>query len=183
MNGAQRAEQYCTYEEWLELDGSERTELVDGIIYMMSEPTRRHEAISFEMSRQIGNFLVGKTCQGYSGNLGVKLQKGEDTVFKPDIVVICDPSKLTDKGCEGAPDFVVEILSPSNSGYDKITKFKAYRNAGVMEYWIVDPNDKSVAAYRLIDGKYVAEVYADKDAAPVQTLPGCEIDLSLVFRE
>ena len=131
MNVAAKAEQYYTYEEWLEHDSSERTELVDGVIYMMSEPTSQHEAISFEMSRQIGNYLVGKPCRGFSGNSGVRLHKGEDTVFKPDITVICDPSKITKKDCTGAPDFIAEILSPSTESHDRIKKFKAYRQAGV----------------------------------------------------
>jgi len=129
LNGALKAEQYFTYEKWLEIDGGERTELVDGIIYMMSEPTSQHEAISFELSGQIRNLLVGKTCRGYSGNLGVRLNKGEDTVFGSLI------------------------------------------------------QQKTATAYRLIDGNYVAGVYTDTSKAPVQTLPGCEIDLSLVFRD
>ena len=183
MNGALKAEQYCTYEEWLEIDDGNRYELLDGKLYMMSEPTSQHEAISFELSGQLRNFLIGKTCRGFSGNLGVRLSKDKDTIFKPDIVVICDPSKITNKGCIGAPDFIVEILSPSTSQYDRFTKFYKYLQAGVLEYWIVDPEEKIVTAFRLIDGNYVAGVYTETSKAPVQTLPGCEIDLSLVFRD
>ena len=183
MNGAVKAEQYYTYEEWLGLDDGNRYELLNGRLYMMASPTPQHQAVSMEISRQIANFLIGKPCKVYPAPFDVRLNKKDDTVFEPDIAVICDSSKISKKGCEGAPDFIVEILSPSTESHDRITKFKAYRRAGVHEYWIIDSDKKIVTAYRLIDENYVAEVYSDADAAPVQTLPGCEIDLSLVFSE
>jgi Uma2 family endonuclease len=109
----------------------------------------------------------------------VRLNKNIDTVFQPDVIVVCDKSKITKRCCEGPPDLVIEIISPSTAGFDRFTKFYEYLNAGVMEYWIVDPDEKIVTAYRLIDKKYVADVYMG--IAPVQSLPDCEIDLSLVF--
>ena len=183
LSGAVKTEQYCTYEEWLAIDDGNRYELINGELYMMASPTPQHQAVAFEIGRQLGNFLIDKLCRVYPAPFDVKLHKEEDTVFQPDISMICDPSKITKKGCEGAPDFIVEILSPSTESHDRITKFRAYRSAGVQEYWIVDPDKKNVTAYRLIDGKYVADVYSNADTAPIQALPGCEIDLSLVFRD
>ena len=182
MNGALKAEQYYTYEEWLEIDDGNRYELLDGTLYMMASPTPQHQAISMEMGRQISNFLVGKPCRAYAA-LDVRLHKEKDTVFEPDISVICDSSKISKKGCEGAPDLVVEILSPSTSRYDRFTKFHEYRRAGVLEYWLVDPEDKIVTIHRFKNGECDTKVYSDADTAPVQTLPGCEVDLSLVFRD
>ncbi|MDR2648201.1 MAG: Uma2 family endonuclease [Clostridiales bacterium] len=183
MNGALKAEQYYTYEEWLEMDGSERSELINGEIYMMAPPMREHQKILTEIFGQLWTFLKDKPCQIYPAPFGVKLQKEEDTVLQPDISVICDLSKLNDKGCVGAPNLIVEILSPSTARYDKFTKFHEYRRAGVLEYWIVAPDEKIMTAYRLVDGEYHAEVYSNTNVAPVQVLPGCEIDLSFVFRE
>jgi len=182
MNEAVKTEQYCTYEEWLELDDGNQYELHNGKLYMMASPSDRHQAISAELTAQFVVFLRGKPCRVYPA-LDVRLHKEEDTVFQPDIMVVCDQSKVSRKGCEGAPDFIAEILSPSTESHDRITKFRAYRCAGVREYWIIDADEKNITAYRMIDGKYVADVYSDADIAPVQMIPGCEIDLSLVFQD
>jgi len=183
MNWALSKEQYYTYEDWLAIDDGRRYELINGILYMMASPSDIHQEISFEISRQIGNFLVGKPCRIYPAPFDVRLHKDGDTVFQPDILVVCDHSKISKNGCNGAPELIIEVLSPSTSRYDRFTKFYEYLRAGVPEYWIVDPNDKTVSAYRLIDKKYTADIYSDTDMAPVQVLPGCEIELSLVFRE
>ena len=180
MNGAVKAEKYYTYEEWLEIDDGNRYELINGTLHMMASPSPGHQAISAEFTRQLGNYLMGKPCRVYPA-LDVRLRKDEDTAFEPDVIVVCDPSKITKRCCEGVQDLIIEILSPSTASYDKFTKFYEYLHAGVLEYWVVSPEDKTVTAYRLIDKKYVADVYTD--TAPVQTLPGCEVDLSLVFRE
>jgi len=182
MDGAIKAEKYYTYEEWLEIDDGNRYELLNGRLYMMASPTDLHQVIAAELTAQFVIFLRDKTCRVYP-TLDVRLHKDEDTVFQPDIIVVCDQSKISKKGCKGAPDFIAEILSPSTERRDRITKFKAYRQAGVLEYWIIDPDERIVTAYRLIDGNYAAEAYSNTDTAPVQTLPGCEIDLSLLFRE
>ena len=100
-------------------------------------------------------------------------------MVEPDITVVCDPAKLDDRGCKGAPDMVIEIESPSTARYDRILKFNKYREAGVREYWIVDPEERAVFAYTLKNGEYTAAVY--EDTAPAAVLPGCEIDLGAVF--
>ena len=131
-----RAEKYYTYEDWLAMDDDLRSELIDGAIYYMSSPAWRHQAVQIELARQFATFLLGKSCKVVTA-FNVRLDKRRDTVFIPDISVICDPKKITERVCEGAPDFIVEILSPSTSGYGKVTKFHEYLNAGVfIGLWI-----------------------------------------------
>ena len=102
--------------------------------------------------------------------------------MEPDISVICDPSKLDDIGCKGAPDFIIEILSPSTNRHDKLTKFNLYQRAGVREYWIVDPVSKSVQVFVLEDGRYSAKDFGSaEEKVRVNVLEDCEIDLSQVF--
>lgn len=106
----------------------------------------------------------------------------DDTVVQPDLVIVCDHSKLEEKGgCKGAPDMVAEILSPATAKYDRLTKFRLYQKSGVREYWIVDPESRTVAAHVLENGKYVAFAYGEEDLAPVHVLEGCEINLADVF--
>ena len=183
MLEALKTEKYCTFEDWLALDDGVYAELMDGEIFMMAQPLRRHQEVLMELSRQFANFLDGKPCGVYPAPFGVRLTADEDKVFEPDIVVVCDQSKLKDWGCEGAPELVAEILSPSTSRYDKQTKFNEYLRAAVGEYWIVDPADKTVTAHRLKDGEYVTKVYSEPDTVPSAALPGCGIDLSRVFRD
>jgi Uma2 family endonuclease len=115
--------------------------------------------------------------------LNPKKDNSDDTVLEPDISVICDPSKLDARGCNGAPDLVIEILSPSTARHDRIVKFRKYQEAGVREYWTVDPDTKTVQVFILDDGRYIASTYDDTDTAPISVLPGCEIKLSDVFAE
>ena len=180
---ALRQDEYYAYEDWLDLDDGNRYELLNGEIRMMSEPSRRHQEIVMEMSRQIANFLVGKSCRVYPAPFGVRLHNKKDTAFQPDITVVCDPSKLSDKGCVGAPDLIAEILSPSTAEYDKVVKFNQYLQAGVREYWIVDPDSKTVSVHILKDAEYVVRQFAQGDTIKVHVLDGCEIVLSHVFAE
>jgi len=173
-----------TYEEWLELDNNEDTELIDGIVYLRygpgkhSGPSTRHQRISRKMGTHITNFLEGQKCELFY-DLSVRLNT--NTTVRPDISVICDPDKIDDKGCNGAPDLIIEILSPSNMADDVWTKRNKYLIAGVKEYWIVDPMNNEVDVYILEDGEYHGTKYSKKDIIPVATLPGCEIDLSAIF--
>ena len=173
-----------TYEEWLELDNNEDTELIDGIVYLRygpgkhSGPSTRHQRISKRIAFTLEIFLQGKTCELFY-DLTVRLNK--NTVVRPDISVICDPDKLDDRGCNGAPDLIIEILSPSNPGTDMWVKYNKYLIASVKEYWIVDPIKNSVLVYILADGDYLDKYFSQKDIIPVTTLPGCEIDLSAIF--
>jgi len=176
-------EQLYTYEQWLNLDIDGRSELIDGHIYMMADPTGRHQEVLSELNGQIWTFLRDKPCQVFFAPFSVRLFKYKNTAYEPDLVVICDPSIRRQRGCVGAPDMIVEVLSRSTAKMDKVKKYNDYLQAGIKEYWIVDPDKDFIDAYRLMDGRYVLRTYYKDDIAPVQVLPGCEIDLSLVFQD
>jgi len=176
-----------TYADYAEWDENIRSELYDGEVVMMATPTRKHQQVSMELVFQIRNYLEGKTCQIYAAPFSVRLfpqkDRNDTTVFEPDIVVVCDPEKLDDKGCNGAPDLVIEIISPSTASHDRIYKFRKYQTAGVKEYWIVDPELKSVQACILENDRYVVYMYDENDKAPISVLQNCEINLSAVFAD
>ena len=180
------AERY-TYEDYAGWDDENRYELIDGKVYIMSPaPAQVHQAISVRLLLKLGNFLDGKSCEVFHAPFDVCLNAAGDkdnTVVQPDIVVVCDNSKLDGKRCDGAPDLVIEILSPSTSNQDKVIKFKKYLQAGVREYWIVDPESRAVSVYVLDDGKYIASAYSDEETVPVHVLEGCQVDLRDVFAE
>ena len=142
---------YYTYADYLTWDEGERVEILYGEPVMSPAPNRRHQDISRQLVRQIGNFLDGKPCKLYYAPFDVRLFEKDgdppedvDTVVQPDIAVICDESKLDDAGCKGAPDLIIEILSQSTRTHDKTRKYRLYQRAGVREYWIVDPVHKAV---------------------------------------
>jgi Uma2 family endonuclease len=178
---------YYTYADILEWDESVRAEIIDGELYMMALPSTFHQEISMELSGQLGNFLKGKPCKAFAAPFGVRLFPREDlsdnTLVEPDIALICDRSKIDERGCNGAPDLIIEILSPSNGRHDLVLKFNKYLEAGVREYWIVDPVEQAVQAHILDNGRYVTNIYDDKAQVPVSVLPGCVIDLPAVFEE
>ena len=174
---------YHTYQDWLDADHDKhaRVELIDGVIYLFAAPARRHQAVVREMSGQLFIHLRGKSCKVYTGPIAVRLEK--NSVVEPDIVVVCDPKKLTKSGIEGTPDLIIEILSPSNARHDKITKLNLYQRTGVAEYWIVDPSDNTLTTYNLLDGRYVVSAYDNTGTATVNALPGFEMDLSAVLTD
>ena len=179
-----------TYADYLKWTDGERWELIDSIAYNMTPaPSRRHQEILGELYRQLSNYLVGKDCKVYPAPFDVRLpqeaenEEGTTTVVQPDIVVVCDPVKLDNRGCKGAPDLVVEILSPETAKKDLTTKLTLYERVGVKEYWIVHPTDKTVMIFELSqDGKYGRpQTYGEGDQIPVRTLIDLTIDLVSVF--
>jgi Uma2 family endonuclease len=131
--------------------------------------------------------LEGKPCKVFVAPFSVRLNpvadRRDDTVLEPDLLVVCDPAKLDKRGCNGAPDLVIEILSPSTARNDKVVKLNKYQNAGVREYWIVEPDTQTVLICVLdAGGRYIFSSYDDTGRAPVSVLPGCEIDLGAVFQ-
>lgn len=179
-----------TYGEYVLWDGDERWELIDGEPYCMSPaPTRAHQWILVDFTRQLASALLGHRCQVYAAPFDVRLPEGNEvddnirTVVQPDVVVYCDPTKLDDRGARGAPDFAVEILSPSTTARDRRTKTDLYEKHGVREYWIVDPLAKNVEVRILgADGKWAAPtVHARGGRLRIAVLEGLEIDLSTVF--
>lgn len=178
--------QKYTYADYCTWDDSERWELIDGVPYAMSpSPSPKHQGISVDLTRQLSAFLKGKSCKLFTAPFDVRLNASneDDTVVQPDLLVICDRSKIDEKGCNGAPDLVIEILSPSTARRDRMIKFQQYQRAGVREYWIIDPDTKTVQVCILESGRYFVTPYADTNTAPVSVLPGCEIKLQDVFAE
>ena len=184
-------EKHYTLADALAWDEQDRIELIYGDPVMMSPPARIHQKVSGELFGQLRDYLKGKKCEVYHAPFAVRLfeRNGDypedvDTLVEPDITVVCDPSKLDDIGCKGAPDLVMEILSPSTTRHDRFTKFNLYQRAGVQEYWIIDPVDKTVQVFVLEDGRYAAKDFgAVGDKLKVNILEDCTIDLSEVFSE
>ena len=144
-----------TYADYLTWPEGERWELIDGVAYAMAPaPTRVHQKLLLALARQVADALEGSTCEVYIAPFDVRLPKGEeadeavDTVVQPDLVVICDPAKLDDRGCRGAPDWIVEVLSPSSARHDLIRKRALYERVGVREVWFVHPVDEVATLYR-----------------------------------
>jgi len=174
-----------TYSDYLKWDDDKRRELIDGVPYLMSAPGRRHQIVSRTLLVQFVNILHGKPCKVYHAPFDVRLNADtlDNTVVQPDILVVCDSSKLSEAGCIGAPDLVVEILSPSTSRYDRIIKFKTYLKSGVREFWIIDPKLCILEVHILKGNNYITYPYTNNDIVPVHVLEGCSIDLSEVFEE
>jgi len=174
-----------TYTDYLQWDDGMRRELIDGKIYFMAGPNRRHQKLSGNLYDQFKAFLKGKECEVYYAPLDVRLNADtlDDTVVQPDLIIVCDDSILDDAGIKGAPDMVVEILSPTTADYDRATKFNIYLQAGIKEYWIVDPETQSLAVNILNDGRYITYLYSNNETAPVRILEGCMINLSEIFAE
>jgi len=148
-----------TYGDYVQWTGDERWELVDGQVFDMTPaPSRLHQQVVTGLVLQIGNHLRGHRCQVYVAPFDVRLPKGDepdqqiDTVVQPDIVVICDPAKLDDAGCRGAPDWIVEVLSPRTSARDQELKRDLYARSGVREYWHLDPVSRELVRYRRDEG-------------------------------
>lgn len=192
-NLAEKCDERFTYGQYYHWDDGERWELIDGVPYNMTPASlRRHQGILMKVSRIVGNFLEGKPCQVYFAPFDVRLpdfaNQDDDevpTVVQPDLVVVCDEKKLDDRGCRGAPDLVVEIVSSSTSRKDLTVKFDLYERAGVREYWIIHPSEESLMIFTLgMDGTYGRpRGYGRGDRATSCVLEGLEVSLEDVFGE
>ena len=173
------------YEDYLTWDDAVRYELIDGVPYLMAGPSQAHQEISGELFFQLRQFLKGKPCKVFHAAFDVRLnaESYDDIIVQPDLLVVCEKSKLDGRSCVGAPDMIIEILSPANPRHDTAVKFRLYQKAGVREYWVVDPDRKTVSVHVLEKGKYFTAVYFDDDIVPVSVLSGCQIYLSDVFEE
>jgi Uma2 family endonuclease len=175
---------YADYKSW-ELKKGERFELIYGEAYAMAAPGVAHQRTATQMIGEFYAFLKGKPCEVFAAPFDVRLfyreDESDDTVVQPDLVVVCDPEKLGPEGCRGAPDMVVEILSHSNTGVEMNLKLKLYLEARVREYWLVDPANKHIDAFRLDDGGYVMRLYHENDVAESLALPGLRIELPALF--
>ena len=173
------AEKYLhTTEEIYALPEGQRAELIDGQIYYMSPPDTRHQRISSILSRKIGNYIdanKGK-CEVFAAPFAVYLDEKTNTYVEPDVSVICDPDKLDDRGCKGAPDWIIEIVSPASRRMDYYTKLFKYRTAGVREYWIVDPLKEQIMVYDFENED--TEQYTFQDSIKVGIYEDLRIDFS-----
>ena len=161
INQLDIANGFYTYADYLLWKFEERLELIKGKIFKMSPaPAITHQRVSRKLSGELYNFFKGKTCELFTAPFDVvfKNEKGiEDSVVQPDICVVCDPKKLeNDKRCLGAPDLIIEILSPGNTKKEMRYKYELYEEAGVYEYWVVRPIDKEITQFVLENGKYRA---------------------------
>ena len=147
-----------SYAELLEFDDEKRYELIDGVPYLMASPRVSHQDILFEIGYQLKTYLKGKKCRAFIAPLDVKLSgekdnKKEFNVVQPDIMVVCDQNKITEKNIQGAPDLAIEITSPNNPAHDKLVKLNLYQKFGVKEYWIVSLEEQIISVFLLNEDK------------------------------
>lgn len=188
---AQDARQHHCYRDYATWSEDERWELIDGVAYAMTPaPTLRHQTISLRLAAVLLDLLKGGPCRVFAAPVDVLLPAGDeadeavDTVVQPDIVVVCAPERLGEKYIRGAPDWIIEILSPSTAKKDASLKRDRYERAGVKEYWLVHPTDRTVARYRLDDGRYGRpDIYGEDDKVPVPMAPGADINLAPILTD
>jgi Uma2 family endonuclease len=180
-----------TYADYLKWTFDDRLELIKGKIFKMTPaPGSVHQRISLRLARWIANYLEGKSCEIFLAPFDVRLirrssnDKDITTVVQPDVCVICDPLKVDDKGCLGAPDIVVEILSPGNNKKELKNKYELYEEAGILEYWIIHPQEKTFMKYSLIKGKFQpSRLLTIGDEVTTPVLPGFSLNLEGLFAE
>ena len=174
MDVASTLESY-TIEDIYALPEGERAELIDGKIYYMAPPSTRHQRLVHFFDREIGNYIQSHEgeCEVLPAPFAVFLNKDNKNYVEPDISIICDKDKITDKGCHGAPDWIIEIISPGNKEMDYFKKLFKYQAAGVREYWIVDPTKEIVMVYRF--EKETMEEYSFGEDIPVGIYDGFSI--------
>lgn len=185
-------DQTYSYADYLTWKFEGFVELVKGkLLRPMAGPNRLHQTFAGNIYFGIRQGLTGSSCVVYSAPFDVRLTTGGGngdqqitTVVQPDIFVVCDRSKLDDRGCLGAPDWIVEIVSPGNTARDTKTKFDLYEESGVGEYWIVYPGLKTVAIYVLDHGQYrLSAEYAAPGPVPATTLPGLALEWEEIFAD
>ncbi len=181
-----------SYSDYLRWSFEERVELIKGKLFRMSPaPRRSHQEIGGDVFGVIHSFLKGKSCKVYHAPFDVRFPNQPNdsdaqtfTVVQPDICVICDHSKLDDAGCKGAPDLIVEILSPSTASKDLNEKYQLYEEHGVKEYWVVYPGEAVLEIHELQEGKYVSTgKFVKEDVVTSVVLVGLELDLQEVFAD
>ena len=183
-----------TYADYLTWQFDDMVELIRGKIYKMSPaPGSLHQSVSSELHYFIRHFLIGKTCKVFAAPFDVILplptemqtEEKSNTIVQPDLCVICDLSKITRKGCSGAPDWIIEILSKGTAKKDITEKFEVYQNSGVKEYWIVHPDEETVLTYFLDEeGNYQLirkTPFVKGEKVPVSVFENFEIDLGEIF--
>ena len=183
MGLALRKQKHYTYADYLTWPDDARYELIDGEAFLMTPaPLIEHQEVAGEVYHQLRNQLDGKPCRPYIAPVDVRLPRNDeadaaiDTVVQPDVLVVFDPAKIDRRGVRGAPDWLLEVLSPSTAAHDQIAKRRTYERAGVREYWLVHPGDRTLTVYVLDNGQYGRpDIYELKDETPIGVLPGVSI--------
>lgn len=178
-----------TYAEYLKWSKDERWELLGGTAYNIAAPSRRHQEVSGELFYQIRSYLTDNPCKIYSAPFDVRFREPEEedeqiwNVVQPDLTVVCDESKLDDKGCLGAPELIIEIISPTSISLDYVKKFALYEKYRVKEYWIVHPIDNTVMVFSLEqDYQYgKPSIFTEESQLRSRVIAGLTIDLKRVF--
>ena len=167
-----------TEEDYNNLPEDVRAELIDGQLYYMSALSRMHQEILNFLNTEINIYIRLKkgSCKVYPAPFAVKLFNDRDDTVEPDISVICDPEKLTDRGCTGAPDWIVEIISPRNPAHDYVRKINLYLDASVREYWIVNPLNQKILVYCLEESGFEMDTYTFHDKVKVNIYEDLQID-------
>lgn len=175
-----RKEEVYTTEFIEALPDGERAELINGDIYFMAPPRVRHQRMVSILHAKIFNYIESRkgSCEVFPAPFAVYLNNDAYTYVEPDISVICDKNKLDDKGCNGAPDWVIEIVSPNSKKMDYVIKLFKYKTSGVREYWIVDPEKDRITVYYFEDN--FMEEYSFKDKVKVNIYDDFEIDFSQI---
>ncbi|MCG7343577.1 Uma2 family endonuclease [Sporosarcina sp. ACRSL] len=189
LPGGKKTYSYADYLEW---DTDLNSEAIDGeIISMSPSPTPKHQDIVGELTAEFKMFLRGKDCSAFIAPMDVCLFASKDSApdtildwVQPDILVVCASDKIGDKNIFGAPDLIVEVLSPSTARNDRLIKYNSYEKAGVKEYWIVDPYNMTVEIYSLVGDSFrLSGIYGKEDLLTVGIFPELEIDLRNIFKE
>ncbi len=174
-----------TLEDYLALPDDQRVELIDGVFYDMAAPTLIHQAIGDRLQTRFNNYIRKKkgSCMAFTSPVDVQLDCDDKTIVQPDVLIICDLSKLRRERVYGAPELVVEVLSPSTSRKDRLLKLTKYKKAGVREYWIIDPDRKRVFVYEFEKGDG-CRIYSFEDSVPVGIYDGdCAVNFSQIYEE
>lgn len=178
ITAAMKSEEMYTIEDIYALPEGQRAELVDGQIYYMASPSRTHQKLLMILSNAIFRYIQEKDggCEVYAAPFAVVLNEDDKTYFEPDISVICDKDKLTEEGCKGAPDWIIEIASPTSRPMDYGKKLFKYHDAGVREYWIVDHDKDQILVYNFEHDTFEEFTFSDKVKAGIYE--DLEIDFS-----
>ena len=183
--------EFYTYEDYLTWSDEERCELIHGQVYNMTAPSTLHQRVSMELCIQLGQHFRNTGCQVFAAPFDVRLPEKQEAesqtsnIVQPDISVICDKTKIDEKGCRGAPDWIIEILSPSTAAKDHIQKLALYERHGVKSYWLIHPTDKLVTMYQQLSSNTYGKpkIVEAKNTITVDLFPELTLNWQLIFPE
>ncbi len=182
--------QHHTYGDYLGWSRDYGDEIIDGVAYVREPPSPSyvHQELAGALYSQLWRALEGRSCRVCIAPLDIRLPNSDEsderveTVVQPDVFIVCDHGKIDKLGVRGAPDWLAEVLSPSTASYDQIVKIPLYERAGVQEVWLLHPTDRTLAIYRLADGRYGRPIYQElKGQTLLSSVPGVSVDWDLIM--